>query len=148
MGHLEESFMLFMLPIADRSLRRQTINPKKLHIIDWSLTQPFLTAPSANLGHKLETAIYLHWRRQRDDLGYLAGEREVDLVLNLDTPELLVNSCLSLASNATWQRETAALQSRGRQFPDAECLLVAHDTAGRKPSANIKLVEAWRYLLA
>lgn len=146
-GHLEESFMLFLLPIADRSIRRQAINPKKLHLIDWSLAQPFLTAPSANLGHKLETALYLHWRRQRDDLGYLAGEREVDLVLNPDAPELLVNSCLSLASNATWQREVAALQSGARQFPKTECLLVAHDTAGRKPPANIKLVAAWHYLL-
>ena len=147
MGHIEESFMLFLLPIADRSLRRQTINPKKLHVIDWSLAQPFLTAPDANLGRRLETALYLHWRRQREDLGYLAGEREVDLVLNPDTPELLINSCLSLSSHPTWEREVAALQSGARQFPGAECLLVAHDTAGRQPPANIKLVEAWRYLL-
>ncbi len=148
LGHLQESFMLFLLPIADRSLRRQAINPKKLHIIDWSLAYPFKTKPDANLGHRLETALYLHWRRQREDLGYLHGDREVDLVLSSEVPELLLNSCFSLTSEATWEREIAALQSGARKFPEAECLLVAHNTARRRPPANIKLIEAWRYLLA
>jgi hypothetical protein len=147
MGHLEESFMLFQLPIADRSIRRKIINPKKLHIIDWSLAQPFSTAPDLNLGRRLETAIYLHWRRQREDLGYIAGTREIDLVLNSDTPELLVNTSLTLSLHTTWEREIAALQAGARKFPNATCLLVAHDLANRKPPANVKLIEAWRYLL-
>jgi predicted AAA+ superfamily ATPase len=55
------------------------------------LGYPLVPEPFINVGHKLETAIYLHWRRQREDLGYLGGEREIDLVVNPEQPELLVN---------------------------------------------------------
>jgi hypothetical protein len=62
-----------------------------LHGVDWALGYPLVPQPFIDIGHKLETAIYLHWRRQRDDLGYLGGEGEIDLVVNPEQPELLVN---------------------------------------------------------
>ena len=82
LGYLEESFVVFTLPVAERSLRKQAMNPKKLHAIDWALAYSFVAEPSIDVGKKLETAVLLHWRRQREDLGYLAGDREADLVVN------------------------------------------------------------------
>ena len=34
LGYLEESYIIFPVPIADRSIRKQAINPRKLHPID------------------------------------------------------------------------------------------------------------------
>jgi AraC-like DNA-binding protein len=43
-------------------------------------------------------------RRQREDLGYLGGEREIDLVVNPERPELLVNVALSVGRSDTRMR--------------------------------------------
>jgi predicted AAA+ superfamily ATPase len=67
--YLEESYIVFLLPVAERSIRKRAMNPKKLHGVDWALGYPLVPEPFINSGHKLETAIYLHWRRQREDLG-------------------------------------------------------------------------------
>src|SRR5271154_6758622 len=50
--------------------------------VDWALGYPFEPEQTIDPGCKLETAVFLHWRRQRDDLAYLNADREVDLVVN------------------------------------------------------------------
>jgi predicted AAA+ superfamily ATPase len=103
--------------------------------------------PTVDVGKKLETAIFLHWRRQREDLGYLAGEREVDLVVNRDRPEQLINVAYSVTAPRTWAREIAALEQGAARFPKATRLLVAHEHATRSPPEGIQVMDAWRYLL-
>ena len=147
LGYLEESFVVFPLTVAERSLRKQAVNPKKLHAIDWALAYPFVAEPSIDVGKKLETVVFLHWRRQREDLGYLAGEHEVDLVVNRDRPERLINVAYSVSASPTWTREIAALEEAASRFPRAKRVLVAHEVGNRKPPAGIKVIEAWRYLL-
>ena len=63
LGYLEQSFIVFPLPVAERSLRKQAVNPKKMHTIDWALALPFVAEPTVDVGKKLETAIFLHWRQ-------------------------------------------------------------------------------------
>src|ERR1700726_5130646 len=95
LGYLEESYLIFPLPVADRSLRKRAMNPKKLHLVDWALGYPFVPEQTIDTGCKLETAVFLHWRRQRDDLAYLASSGsaggEIDLVVNPARPEALLN---------------------------------------------------------
>ncbi len=146
-GYLEESFVVFTLPVAERSLRKQAVNSKKLHAIDWALAYPFVAEPSIDVGKKLETAVFLRWRRQREDLGYLAGDREVDLVVNREHPEQLINVAYSVSQSQAWEREIAALEDAGARFPQAARVLVAHEHTKRKPSAGIQMIDAWRYLL-
>jgi predicted AAA+ superfamily ATPase len=147
-GYLEESFVVFTLPVAERSLRKQAVNAKKLHAIDWALAYPFVAEPSINVGKKLETAVFLHWRRRREDLGYLAGDREIDLVVNRERPEQLINVAYSVSQSQTWAREIAALEEAGARFPQAVRVLVAHERTTRKPPAGIQVTDAWRYFLA
>lgn len=147
LGYLEQSYVVFPLPVAERSLRKQAVNPKKLHAIDWALAYPFVAEPRIDVGRKLETAVFLHWRRHREDLGYLAGEREVDLVVNRDRPEHLINVAYSVSASETWAREIAALEEAGARFPRAKRVLVAHEVGTRRPPAGIRVTDAWRYLM-
>jgi predicted AAA+ superfamily ATPase len=133
--------------VAERSLRKQAVNPKKMHTIDWALAQPFVAEPTVDLGRRLETAVFLEWRRRREDLGYLAGDREVDLVVNRERPEQLINVAYSVAAQETWSREIAALEHGRTRFPRAKRLLVTHEHAFRTPPAGVDVVDAWRYLL-
>ncbi|MDR1280585.1 MAG: ATP-binding protein [Opitutaceae bacterium] len=154
LGYLEESYVLFTLPVAERSLRKRAMQPKKLHAMDWALGYPFVAEKNIDVGRKLESAVFLHWRRRREDLAWMSGEqREIDLVLNDDSPETLVNVAWSVESPATWAREIAALEWAGKTHPDAERVLVAHElplgraAASYPPPPGVRLVEAWRYLL-
>ena len=58
--YLEESYIVFLLPVAERSVRKRAMNPKKLHAVDWALEYPLVPEPFIDVGHKLETAVYLH----------------------------------------------------------------------------------------
>lgn len=144
---LEESYLIFPLPVAERSVRKQAVNPRKLHAVDWSLGYPFVPEQGIDVGHKLETAVFLHWRRQRKDLGYFGGEREIDLVLHPDRPQAVINVAFSVTQPQTWDREIGALEAAVVRAPDAERILVVHERPQRAPPASIKLVDAWRYLL-
>jgi predicted AAA+ superfamily ATPase len=148
LANLEESYLIFMLPIADRSIRRQAINPKKLHPIDWTLGFPFVPDQLIDAGHRLETAVFLHWRRRREDLGYLWDEREIDLVVNTDSPEALINVAYSVTQQQAWDREMGALTGIPHtRAPKAVRTLVAHEAPVRTVPPGIEVVEAWRYLL-
>lgn len=147
MGYLEQSFVVFPIPVSERSLRKQAANPKKVHAIDWALAYPFVTEPTIDVGKKLETAVFLHWRREREDLAYFAGGQEVDLVVNRDRPEHLINVAYSVSAPPTWAREIAALGEAGARFPRATRVLVAHEHSARKAPAGLQVMDAWRYLL-
>ncbi len=147
LGYLEESYLVFQIPVADRSIRRQAVRPKKLHVIDWALGYPLVPESSINSGWKLETAVFLHWRRQREDLAYLDDEREVNLVVNGEHPQALINVSLSVSRAETWEREVAALEATRERFPEAARLLIVHESTTREPPPGVEVVEAWRYLL-
>lgn len=110
------------------------------------MAHPFVAEPTVDVGKKLETAVFLHWRR-REDLGYLAGEREVDLVVNRERPEQLISVSYSVTAPQTWAREIAALEQGAARFRRAKRLLIAHEHSSRKPPAGIQVMDAWRYLL-
>lgn len=77
--------------------------------MDWALGYPFVTEDSIDIGHKLESAVFLHWRRQRQDLAYMGGQHEVDSVVGGDRPAILINVGYSVTQSATWDREMASL---------------------------------------
>lgn len=139
--------MIFPLRVAERSVRKQAVNPRKLHAVDWSLGYPFVPEKRIDVGHKLETAVFLHWRRQRQDLGYFGGEREIDLVLHPDRPQAVINVAFSVTQPQTWDREIGALEAAVVRAPDAERILIVHERPQRALPKSIQLVDAWRYLL-
>jgi predicted AAA+ superfamily ATPase len=147
LDYLEDSFVVFTMPVAERSLRKQAVNPKKLHPIDWSLAYPFVPEPSIDLGRKLETAVFLHWRRTREDLGYVGGKGELDLVVNRERPEHLINVDYSVSKASTWTREIRALEAAEARFSEAGRALVVHENTRREPPPGIEVYDAWRYLL-
>jgi len=146
--YLEESYIVFLLPVAERSIRKRAMNPKKLHGVDWALGYPLVPEPFINAGHKLETAVYLHWRRQREDLGYVGGEREIDLVVNLEQPELLVNVAAHIDRPEVYEREIGGLEWAAGQMPRAKRILVVQEIPARDMPKGIEVIEAWRYLLS
>ena len=144
-GYLEDSFLVFLLPKRDTSLRKQAHNPKKLHVIDTGLIAAFQAFPGRDIGRKLETVVFLENRRRRKDLFYCANGSEVDLCDG--EGEFFVNTCWSLAEKDTLQRENSAMQFGLSQLPNAEGRLVYHEYAAGQEKQVPMAAPAWRYLL-
>ncbi len=145
LGYLEDAFLVFLLPKREASLRKQEHNPKKLHVIDTGLIAAFQAFPNRDLGHKLETLVFLENRRRRKDLFYYANGSEVDLCDAEGT--LFINSCWSLADSETLRREKAAMEFGARQWPQGEGRLLFHEYLPGLEQEVPGAQPAWRYLL-
>ena len=142
---LEDAGLIFLLPRHEESVRKQARNPKKLHVIDPGLIGAFKAGAERDVGHKLETAVFLECRRRLREWHYHAGDGELDLC---DAEgRLFINICWNLSDAVTAEREAAAMAAGARLLPKAEGVLLYHehtpDTAQRFPGAQ----PAWRWLL-
>lgn len=144
-GYLEDAFLIFLLPKRETSLRKQEHNPKKLHVIDTGLISAFQTFPSRDLGHKLETVVFLEARRKRKDLFYYADGSEVDLCDAEGT--IFINSCWSLADSETVSREKAAMELGARQWPNSKGKLLFHEYSPGLEQEIPGVKAAWKFLL-
>jgi uncharacterized protein len=143
---LEDSGLLFQLPVHARSLRKQNNNPKKLHVVDTGLVSAFLPGSNLDLGHKLETAVFLECRRQQREWHYL---REENTELDLCDPEerRFVNSCWRLDDPATLAREASAMSFGRARLSAARPTLVVHERVAPDTAATLSVVPAWRWFL-
>ena len=145
LGFLADSYLLFLIPKHERSLRKQAHNPKKLHVIDPGLVAAFQGNPDRDVGRKLETTVFLHVRRERKDLFYQANGGEVDLLD--ETGEAFWNTCWSLTDPDTVHRERQSMSLGRSQRAGAKGLLLYHEftpaLAAKLPNAK----PAWRWLL-
>lgn len=143
-SYLEDAFLIFMLTKQETSTRKQAHNPKKIHIIDPGLTNAFKTKPELDLGHRLETIIFLHHRRTQKNLHYYIDDLEIDLCN--EAGSFFVNSCWDLNELKTGERENRSYQFAQKKYPKAKGLIVYHEfsMALQKKSYAIP---AWKYLL-
>jgi predicted AAA+ superfamily ATPase len=165
LDHFTDAFLLFTIPVFNRSLRVREANPKKVYAVDPGLAFAVAPAGVSNLGARLENAVYLALR------GGLRGTRdgtisyystgaghEVDFVVG--DPEAgqatrLVQVCADLTPAATREREVRALKTAMSELGLGEATIVSlHDAeeisvagGGSGGSGVIHVVPAWAWML-
>ncbi len=80
LSHLELSYIVSLVPMFDYSLKRQSINPKKIYAIDTGLVTANVSKVKGDEGHKLENLIYNTLRLKYKEIYYHKGEGECDFV--------------------------------------------------------------------
>jgi hypothetical protein len=143
--HLQDSFLIFLLPRQEQSLRKQAHNPKKLHVIDPGLVAAFKVNPERDVGHKLETAVFLDVRQQRKNLFHLTNGSEIDLCDGAG--EMFINTCWSLTEPDTVAREAAAMKFGQARWPKAQGRLLYHEYAPSQIAEIADAEPAWRFLI-
>ncbi len=104
--------------------------------------------PDRDIGRKLETAVFLHLRRQGRTLCYYANGGQVDLVDLCDEDGTAFwNTCWSLTDADTAGREQRSMVlGQSRSTPSTGVLLY-HEFASALRSALPEAQPAWRWLL-
>ena len=64
LSYLEDCFLIRTVWVESESERRRMVNPRKSYPIDAGLIPVFDRSGRANLGHALETAVYLELERR------------------------------------------------------------------------------------
>ncbi len=153
LAHLEDAFLVFALPIDDRSEAVRTANPRKAYPVDTGLAAAHSFSAAQNTGHLLETAVYLELRRRGYECGYIKTRSgfEVDFAARrrgLGHGQL-VQVCADTSDPATRSRELRALDEAmsERRF-DKALLLTLGETDTIEVSAGTVMVRpVWRWLL-
>ena len=145
LGYLEDAFLVFLLPVQEASIRKQAHNPKKMHVIDTGLVSAFKTHPMRDLGHRLETAVFLHRRRLTKGLFYYADSAEIDLCDGEGSE--FVNTCWDLGNPETLDRELRAMQFGASRWPSAKGRLVYHEYQTQAVARFANPMPAWKMLL-
>ena len=144
LGHLQDAMLVFLLPKCEVSLRKQAHNPKKLHAVDPGLIGAYEAVPPRDLGHRLETAVFIEARRRRKGWMYAANGSEIDLCAP-DGSEFM-NVCWSLSDESTRSREQAAMDAGFHRWPQARGQLLYHESAPKFVADAPHAIPAWKYL--
>lgn len=152
LAYLEDSFLLFTITVASSSARVRQVHPRKCYPVDPALAAAISFRASGDLGHLLETAVYLELRRRGRSLAYVAtaSGSEVDfLAEDLRGNRELIQVCTTLEEPTTRQRELRALDEGMRELSLGHATLVTLREEGVAEVAGrpVRIVPAWRWLL-
>lgn len=108
-SHLEQSYLINLVPMFDYSLKKQTINPKKIYAIDMGLVTSNVNRIKGDEGHKLENIVYNTLRLRYKDIYYHKGKNECDFItLEKGSITQAVQVCMELTAD-NQSREFAGL---------------------------------------
>lgn len=152
LAHLEDSFLLFTVPVSSSSVRVRQSNPRKCYPVDPALATAHSFRASEDLGHLLETAVYLELRRRGKSLGYVTTRSgfEVDFLAEDSRGNReLIQVCADLEKPSTRQRELRALEEglRENSCDKATVVTLREEGSTEIEGRTIRIVPAWRWLL-
>jgi hypothetical protein len=155
LAHLEDAFLVRLVPIATTSERQRQSNPRKVYPIDAGLIAAFDRSGKSNLGHALETVVQTELERRGCERGYVRTPEgyEVDfLATPLTGKTALIQVCADLSQAETREREFRALVSarKERRNPSAWLLtLTTNDAVAAQAAApkGVRVQAAWEWLL-
>lgn len=128
LSYLEDSFLIRIASIASDSERQRMVNPRKAYPIDMGLIPVFDRSGKANIGHALETAVYLQLERQGAEVSYVKSARagyEVDFLARYPGGRTeLIQVCASLEDPAVLEREVRSLVEAALRYPQATLHIV------------------------
>ncbi len=80
-SHLEQTWLLHFIPKFSYSVRKQSINPRKVYATDTGLVNVNSKSFSNDHGRILENLVFLHLRRIYKDINYFSEKGECDFVV-------------------------------------------------------------------
>jgi predicted AAA+ superfamily ATPase len=155
LAHLEDAFLVRLVPLATTSERQRQSNPRKVYPIDPAIIQAFDRSAKANVGHLLETVVLIELERRSCEIGYVATPHgyEVDfLATTLEGGQVLLQAAADLSDKAVREREFRALADSMPHNPRAQAVLLTMTTSDAleaQPEAptGVRVRPAWEWLL-
>lgn len=129
LGHFEDAYLCFAVPLHEASPRKSETAPKKIYAVDPGLAAAFRMG-AEDLGQRFENLVYLDLRRQGCDVAYYLtrSRREVDFLAHYpDGRRELIQVCWDAREPDTLAREREALAEAQTELRLAGRVLTLED---------------------
>ncbi len=152
LAHFEDAFLIRTTSLLTASERQRMVNPRKAYPIDPGLIPIYERVGRDNLGHSLETAVFIELLRRGCEVHYFrtAEGNEVDFhAVDPAGNARLIQVCTTASDPATLQREVGSLVEAKTRYPEMETLLILLDPLppGTTVPATVELVLAVQWFL-
>ncbi len=153
-SQLEEVNLVKIVSLFDYSLKRQTINPKKIYCIDTGLISVVSSQFSENRGRYLENMVFLELLRRKKEIYYYKDkknkEKEIDFfITEKGNPKQLIQVTADMTAPEVKEREIGTLIKASKEFKLTDCLILTDDQKDEivKEKVRIKIIPIWLWLI-
>ncbi len=148
-SYIENTYLFFLLPKYNYSLKKQIQSNKKLYIIDTALAKQLGFSFSTNKGKMLENQTFIELKRRGCELFYFQEKGECDFVIkekNKITRAIQV--CYEL-NDENIDREVNGLVEAMKKFNLKKGIIITSDDDEEiiKDGLKIKVIPAWKWNL-
>lgn len=130
LAYFEDAFLIRTTSLLSASERQRMVNPRKAYPIDPGLIAIYERVGRDNLGHALETAVFIELLRRGFEVHYFrtAEGNEVDFhAVDPAGNAQLIQVCANASDPATLQREVRSLVEARARHPEMRTLLILLD---------------------
>ncbi len=150
LGHLEDVFLVHLIPKFSYSVKSQQLSQKKVYLLDTGFFGGASYHFSENTGHIYENAVLINLLRKEKEIYYWKGKQECDFVIK-DGNRLstAIQVCCSLNAD-TKEREVGGLLEAMDSLNIETGVLVTSDKEGTEEVDGrlIQYIPLWKYLLS
>jgi len=146
---LQDSYLLYLVPMFSHSPRKQSVNPKKVYAVDNGMVVANTLSFSEDRGRMLENAVYMHLRQHHGAVFYFKGRGECDFaVFDNQRCTMVVQVCDELHRDNR-DREVNGLLEAMEALGMTEGLIVTREQEDELRTAGkvVKVVAAGSFLL-
>lgn len=150
LGYLEDVFLIRTVSLAAQSERKRMTNPRKAYPIDTGLITLYSKTIQPNIGHSLETAVYLELERRGAEVSYVrtSSGYEVDFLATYpDKQSELIQVCADLSALGARERELRALEDAEKEHTYANLKLITLSPPPVIGDSKIDIVPASQWFL-
>ena len=151
---MQESYLVFGIPIFSPSVKKQIYNPDKFYGIDPGLYHAVSFRVSHNTGQLIENIVFLELKRRLavgEELFYYKTRtgKEIDFLLKEKGKIRLIQVCYDLTDESTSHREKRALVEAAKEVGIREGMIINGNVKDRVTEDRIiiSIVPVWEFLL-
>ncbi len=147
-SYLEDSYMLFTVPMFSYSYKKMIVNPKKIFAIDPGFIKANTLSFTDNNGRLLENIVFLQLRRTcgPNSIFYYRGKRECDfIVVDKNKPVQAIQVCFELTKD-NLQREVDGASEAMSEFKLNNGLIITMHQSDK--FGDVEVIPAWKWLTA
>ncbi|MDR3188326.1 MAG: ATP-binding protein, partial [Prevotellaceae bacterium] len=149
--NMEDTYLFYMLPKYDFSLKKQHVSNKKLYTIDNGLRNTVAFSFSEDSGRLLENAVFIDLKRRNSgsELYFHRDKRECDFIVRDGASIVQAVQVCDQLTPENRQREIEGLLEALERYKLPRGTLVTKDTELTEKHGNkyIDIIPAWKWFL-
>ena len=142
------AYLFYYLNKFDFSLKKQTLNPRKVFTVDQGFVHRIGFNFSANKGRVLENIVFLELKRRKKEIYYYSGKGECDFAIKQGLHITEAVQVTYLLNNENLERETGGLLEAMKNYGLSTGLLLYYDKEIKEEQVpeKINIMPVWKWL--